>query len=128
MAIDGGGRGGILSLLIHEIPEFADCDEVRRWGRPELEESPFLVGGALADYVARLETELAMDKTDAETKAELDSIYSVIETLASDPNPDVRNFVQVDIFENLDCGDRLMTLIVNHLLPRSRALFDEFNS
>ena len=101
-------------LLTTEVPGFSESEEYRLLD-PEDRKVPGLITAAFTRYCEGLEEAGALERC-----------YAVIEKLASSSDPEVKNLVVTEIFENLRGSDESLRKIKEQLGPESRRLYQKW--
>ena len=101
-------------LLTTEVPGFFESEEYRLLDSED-GKVPGLVAAAFTRYFEALQEAGALERC-----------YAIIEKLASSSDPEVKNLVVTEIFENLRGSDESLEKIKEQLGPESRRLYQEW--
>ncbi len=108
----------LAELLVEHAPSFGASDEFLQLERQDLE-LPSVVCGAFRRFVERVHVQAAGE-------APAQEAVEAMERMASSQDPEVHNYLIVDVFEHLDLHGDLLERFVARLGPAARSLYDKW--
>lgn len=108
----------LAELLVEHAPSFGESAEFRELERQDLE-LPSVVCGAFRRFVERVHVQAAGDAPATEA-------VKAMERMASSPDPEVQNYLIVDVFEHLDLEGEVLDSFIARLGPAARSMYDRW--
>jgi hypothetical protein len=116
-----GDYEALPEYLVREVPGFAESPELELVAANR--DLPGVVTAAFGRYLERLQAAAIRREADASDEAALDRAYGVVEEMAASPDAEVRNALQVEIFEHMHGNDVVVAVVETRLGPKARSLY-----
>jgi len=107
----------LAQLLVEQAPSFEGSPEFRGLGPSDLE-IPSVVCGAFRRFVEHAHLQGPQEEATEAARA--------MEWMASNSDPEIENYLIVDVFEHLELEGSALDAFLARLLPASRALYERW--